>query len=261
MDLGIEDNAALITASSRGLGLASAKALAREGVDVTVCGTTEEHLANAKSELEEIGSGDVIARQADVTDPDEIERLVEVTVEAFGSLDHVVTSAGGVPSGPFLERTEHDWYTAFDVLVMSHVWTLQHAYPQLVESDAGSVVAIASTSVVEVIEGLVLSNAVRRAVVGNVKTIAREWAPEVRANVVLPGPHETGRIQDLIDQGIERGDHDDYEDGLASWAAPVPMNRIGDPMELGDAVAFLASERASFITGASLPVDGGQLRS
>ncbi len=261
MDLGIEGNAALVTASSRGLGLASAKALAREGADVTVCGTTEEHLESAKADLAELGDGDVIARQADVTDPDEVEALVDVTVEAFGGLDHVVTSAGGVPSGSFLEMDEHDWYSAFDVLVMSHVWTLQAAYPHLEASDAGTVVSITSTSVEEAIDGLVLSNAVRRAVVGNVKTVAREWAPEARANVVMPGAHETGRIRDLIEQAIDRGEYDSYEEGLDSWADPIPMGRIGDPTELGDAVAWLSSERASFVTGASLPVDGGRMRS
>jgi len=261
MDLGLDGNAALVTASSRGLGFASAKALAREGANVTVCGTGEEHLAAAEEELEALGGGDVIARQADITDPDDVADLVDVTVEAYGGLDHVVTSAGGVPSGPFLEMDEHDWYAAYDMLVMSHVWTLKRAHPHLVESDAGSVVAITSTSVVEPIENLVLSNAVRRAVLGSVKTVAREWAPDVRANVVLPSAFETGRLEDLVEQGIERGEHDSYEAGLADWAAPIPMDRVGDPMELGDAVAFLASERASFVTGAALPIDGGRMRS
>ena len=260
MDLGIDGNAALVTASSRGLGLASAKALAREGVDVTVCGTTDEHLAAAEAEIEALGGGDVLTRRADITDPDDVEDLVGATAEAFDGIDHVVTSAGGVPSGPYLETTETDWYGAYDVLVMSHVRTLKTAYPHLADSDAGTVVAITSTSVREAIDGLVLSNAVRRAVVGSVKTVAREWAPEVRANAVLPGAHETGRIRDLIDQAIERGEYDDYEAGLRAWAERIPMDRIGDPMELGDAVAFLSSERASFVTGAELPVDGGRLR-
>jgi glucose 1-dehydrogenase/3-oxoacyl-[acyl-carrier protein] reductase len=261
MDLGIEGNAALVTASSRGLGLASAKALAREGADLAICGTTEEHLDDAATELVETGDGDVFSRVVDITNPDEVASMVEATVETFDGLDHVVTSAGGVPSGAFLDVEDEAWYEAYDMLVMSHVWTLRAAYPHLAESDAGSVVAITSTSVREAIDGLVLSNAVRRAVVGNVKTVAREWAPDVRANVVLPGAHETGRIEDLIDQAIDRGEYDSYEEGLADWAAPIPLGRTGDPMELGDVVAFLSSERASFVTGAALPVDGGRLRS
>jgi glucose 1-dehydrogenase/3-oxoacyl-[acyl-carrier protein] reductase len=260
MDLGLDGDAALVTASSRGLGFACAKALAREGADVTICGTSEDALEEAEAELSAPGGGDVIARRADITDRDDVDDLVDVTVEAYGGLDHVVTSAGGVPSGPFLEMDEQDWYLAYDMLVMSHVWTLKAAHPHLVESDAGSVVSITSTSVVEALDNLVLSNAVRRAVLGTVETVAREWAPDVRANAVLPAAHETGRIENLIEQAIERGEVEDYEEGYAAWAAPIPMGRLGDPMELGDAVAFLSSERASFVTGAALPVDGGRIR-
>ncbi|WP_267641096.1 SDR family oxidoreductase [Haloarchaeobius amylolyticus] len=261
MDLNLEGEVALVTASSSGLGLASAKALAREGANVTICGRDPDRLEAAAEEIENYGFGEVLPRQADITDPDDITDLVETTVEAFGSLDHLVTSAGGPPSGPFLDMTEKDFYSAYDLLVMSAVWTLQEAYPHLAASDSGSWVAITSTSVTEAIDGLVLSNAVRRAVVGLVKTVAREWAPDVRANVVMPGAHETSRIEELIEQSMERGEYDSYEDGLADWAADIPMNRIGDPMELGDVVAFLSSEKASFVTGASLPVDGGRTRS
>jgi NAD(P)-dependent dehydrogenase (short-subunit alcohol dehydrogenase family) len=205
--------------------------------------------------------GDAVGRVADVTDPGDVAELVDVTVDAFGGLDHVVTSAGGVPSGGFDGTTDEQWYDAYDTLVMSHVWTLREAKPHLLESDAGSAVSITSTSVREPIDDLVLSNSVRRAVLGTVKTLSREWAPRIRVNAVLPSTLETGRIEDLIEQGIERGDYDSYEEGRADWGDPIPLGRIGDPMELGDAVAFLASERASFVTGAALPVDGGRLHS
>ncbi|WP_435360190.1 SDR family oxidoreductase [Haloarchaeobius sp. DFWS5] len=261
MDLNLEGNTALVTASSSGLGLASAKALAREGANVAICGRDRDRLDEAASEIEEYGFGDVLARHADITDPDDITDLVETTVEAYGSLDHVVTSAGGPPSGAFVDMTEKDFYAAYDLLVMSAVWTLQEAHPHLVESDAGTWTAITSTSVQEAIDGLVLSNAVRRAVVGLSDTIAREWAPDVRANVVMPGAHETARIRELIDQSMDRGEYDSYEEGLADWSADIPMNRIGDPMELGDVVAFLSSDAASFVTGTSIPVDGGRTRS
>ena len=261
MDLGLEGDSALVTASSRGLGFASATALAREGANVAICGTSPENVEEAAADLEETGDGDVLARAVDITSRAEVEALVEETVEAFDGLDHVVTSAGGVPSGTFLGTPEEDWYGAFDMLVMSHVWTLTAAHEHLAADEGGTVTAITSTSVREAIPNLVLSNAVRRAVIGSIKTISREWAPEVRANAVLPGPHETGRIQDLIEQAIERGDYDDYEAGRANWADPVPLDRIGDPIELGDTVAFLASDRASFVNGVALPVDGGRLRS
>ncbi len=262
MDLGLDGNTALVTASSSGLGLASATALAREGANVTICGRTPARLDDAEATIEAAADGgEVLTRQADVTDPDDVADLVDTTVDAFGSLDHLVTSAGGVPSGPFLDTTEREWYEAYDTLVMSAVWTVERAHPHLVESDAGSWVAITSTSVREAIDGLVLSNSVRRAVVGLVKTAAREFAPEMRANAVLPGAHETPRIRDLVEQALERGEYDSYEDGLASWADDVPLGRVGDPMELGDTVAYLSSERASYVSGTALPIDGGRLRS
>ncbi|MFW5973869.1 MAG: SDR family oxidoreductase [Natrialbaceae archaeon] len=261
MDLGIDGNTALCTAASSGLGLASAKALAAEGADVAICGRTEAHLEEAKAGIDEAGNGDVLAVEADITDPDHVSAFVEQTAEELGGIDHVVTSAGGPPSGPFEAMGDEDWYDAYDLLVMSAVWTLREAHPYLEASDAGTAVAITSRSVREVIDDLVLSNSVRRAVIGLVKTLSREYAPGVRVNAVLPGAHETARIENLIDAAVERGDFDDYEDGLADWAADIPLDRIGDPRELGDVVAFLSSERASYVTGTASPVDGGSMRS
>lgn len=260
MDLRLEGNAALCTAASSGLGYASAAALAREGADVAVCGYTSAHVDRAERRLRDIGPGEVVATEADITDPEELSAFVAATVDAFGGLDHVITSAGGPPSGPFLDTDDQDWYRAYEMLVMSVVRTLQEAQPHLT-ADGGSIVAITSRTVQEVADGLVLSNSVRRGVIGLIKTVAREFAPVVRANAVLPGAHETDRIEDLIEAAVERGEVADYQAGYDSWAADVPLNRIGEPTELGDVVAFLASERASFVNGAAVPVDGGSTRS
>jgi glucose 1-dehydrogenase/3-oxoacyl-[acyl-carrier protein] reductase len=259
MDLRLDGDAALCTAATSGLGLASAEALAEEGADVAVCGRTESRLESARERLETAGEGEVLAVEADLTDRDHVEALVEETVAEFGGLDHVVTSAGGPPSGGFLDTTEREWYEAYDLLVMSAVWTTRFAYPHLRESDAGSIVNITSRSVIEVIDDLVLSNAVRRAVIGLMETQAREFAPEVRVNAVVPGAHETPRIEELVEDAVERGDYGSYEEGIASWS-DAPLGRVGDPRELGDVVAFLASPRASYVTGTALPVDGGSVR-
>ncbi|WP_323674444.1 SDR family oxidoreductase [Halorubellus sp. PRR65] len=261
MDLHLDGDVALVTASSSGLGYASAEALAREGADVAICGRDEERLAAAETELEAVGDGRVLARSADLTDAAAVTALVEATVDAFGGIDHLVTSAGGPPSGGFRDMSDEDWYGAYDTLVMSAVWTLREASPHLDASEQGTWTAITSRSVREVIDDLVLSNAVRRAVIGLVKSVSHEFGPSVRANAVLPGAHETSRIEELVEDAVERGDHDTYDEGLAEWGEGVPLERIGDPRELGDVVAFLASDRASYVNGVSVPVDGGSLRS
>ena len=256
MDLQIDGNAALVTASSSGLGKASAKALAREGANVVVNGRDEDRLAEATAELESVATGEVVAQQGDLTNQDDIETLVETTVDEFGSVDHLVTSAGGPPSGPFLETDDDDWYQAYDLLVMSVVRLARAAEPHLRESDEGTIVNITSRSVKEAIDSLVLSNSVRMSVIGLEKTLSQELAPEVRANAVLPGPHETERIEDLVNQAVDRGDYDSYEEGLDDWASN-PLERVGDPMELGDTVAFLSSPRSGYINGESVLIDGG----
>jgi NAD(P)-dependent dehydrogenase (short-subunit alcohol dehydrogenase family) len=261
MDLQLQGDVALTTASSSGLGYASAAALAREGAHVAVCGRSEDRLGSAREDLEDAGDGEVLAVPADLTDRAAVEAYVEETAAEFGGIDHVVMSAGGPPSGAFLDTDDDDWYGAYDTLVMSAVRTTRFAYPHLADSAAGSVTAITSRSVREVIDDLVLSNAVRRAVIGLVKTQAREFAPEVRVNAVLPGAHETARIESLIRQAVERGEYDSYEAGYEDRGADIPLGRVGDPAELGDVVAFLASPRASYVTGTALPVDGGSTRS
>jgi NAD(P)-dependent dehydrogenase (short-subunit alcohol dehydrogenase family) len=261
MDLGIDGNTALVTGATAGLGLASAAELARNGANVAVCGRDRTRLDSAEEILNEDADGDVLGVQADITNQEDVQRFVRETVAAFGGIDHVVTSAGGPPPVSFAEATDEGWYDSYDQLVMSVVWTLRAAQPHLLEDGGGTIVAITSRSVKEVIDGNLLSNAVRRAVIGIVKTVSREFAPEVRANAVLPGPHETNRLTDIIEGGVESGDFEDYESGLDYLASDVPMDRVGRPEELGDAVAWLSSERASYVNGTALPIDGGGLRS
>jgi len=258
MDLDIGGNASLVTASSAGLGKASATALAREGVDVVINGRDEDRLVETREEIQSAAADgvDVVAQPGDLTNADDIERMVATAVEEFGRLDHLVTSAGGPPSGKFVDMGDEEWYQAYDLLVMSVVRLAREARPHLVDGDGGTIVTITSRSVKEAIDDLVLSNAVRMGVIGLEKTLSKEFAPEVRANAVLPGAHETSRIRDLVEASVERGDHDSYEEGLAARASN-PLDRIGDPMELGNTVAFLSSPRSGFINGTAITIDGG----
>ncbi len=256
MDLELEGNTALVLASSNGLGYASAEAFAREGANVVINGRDEDRLEKAKADLESLGSGDIVAQPGDVTNPEDTTALVERAVEEFGGLDHLVTNAGGPPSGAFLEIDEEAWYDAYELLVMSVVRVIHEAAPHL-QDGGGTIVTITSRSVKEAIDSLVLSNAVRMSVIGLEKTLSKELGPDVRANAVLPGAHETSRIRTLVDQAIERGEYESYEEGLAEWSEGVPLERIGDPIELGNTVAFLSSPASGFINGAAIPIDGG----
>ncbi len=257
MDLEIDGNAALVTASSSGLGKASAEALVREGVHVMINGRDETRLEKAVDELKGLGPGEVIGQPGDLTKKEDIEDMVERTYEEFGRIDHLVTCAGGPPSMTFMETKDDDWYLSFDLLVMSVVRVVMEAVDYLKQGDGGTIVNITSISVKESIEGLVLSNSVRMSVIGLMKTLSKELGPEIRANAVLPGPHETARIRELINVGVEEGRFDSYQEGLDFWNEDIPLERIGSPSELGDVVAFLCSKRSSYLDGVAIPVDGG----
>ncbi|MEF8856994.1 MAG: SDR family oxidoreductase [Haloplanus sp.] len=257
MSYDIAGNAALVTASSSGLGKASAAALAREGANVVMNGRDADRLDAAVDEVAAHAPGTVVGQVGDLTDPDDVAALATRPVDEFGGLDHLVTSAGGPPSGRFLDMDDEDWYDAYDLLVMSVVRLVRETADALAADDGGTFVAITSLSVKEAIDSLVLSNSVRMGVIGLEKTLSTELAPEIRANSVLPATHETPRVEELVSQGVDRGDFDSYEEGLEAWGEGVPLERIGRPEELGEVVAFLCSERSSYLNGVAVPVDGG----
>lgn len=257
MDLEISGNAALVTASSGGLGKASAKALAREGANVVINGRNEDTLAEAADEIGALGGGSVTPVPGDITEQGTIDELVETTVSEYGGIDHLVTSAGGPPSGPFLELPIEEWYDSYELLVMSVVRLVHEAADDLKADSGGTIVNITSRTVKEAVDSLVLSNAVRMSVIGLEKTLSKELGPEVRANAVLPGTIETARTAELIEQAMERGEYDSYEEGLADRGEGVPVGRIGKPMELGNMVAYLSSPISEYISGVAIPIDGG----
>ncbi len=257
MDLRISGNAAVVTGSSRGLGKASAKALAHEGVNVVINGRNADDVEATVEELSEVGDGDVLGCVGDITDRNDVAELIDTAVTEFGGLDHLVTSAGGPPEGLLGEISDEEWQAGFDLLVMGYLRVLEEAAEPLQADGGGTVVDIESISVKETFGSLGLGSTVRMPTVGIGKIMARDLGPEVRVNTVLPGLYETGRFKEHVDHGVEEGQFDSYEDGVDNYGAVSPLERIGDPDELGDVVAFLSSERSSFLTGAAIPVDGG----
>ena len=260
MDLELADSVALVTGGSSGLGRASAVALAREGADVAIFARNADRLDEARDAVDDAGDGTVLAVQGDITDDQgDVDDLVDETVSTFGGLDHLVVSTGGPRPAAFDETAERDWYVAYDLLVMSVVRLARGTHAHLADG-GGSLTIVGSIATREPVEGLALSSTVRRASVGLAKVLSRSYAPSVRANAVLPGPHSTPYLDAVIAAQVEAGRFASRDAAFAAIRDVVPLDRIGTPADFGDVVAFLASDRASYVTGAAVPVDGGTLR-
>jgi 3-oxoacyl-[acyl-carrier protein] reductase len=257
MNLGLKGKRALVMAASRGLGYASALALAREGCDVTICSRDEERIRKAAETIATETGARVHPVTADVSGASEARQLVEATVAAFGGLDIVVHNAGGPPAGQFLAMTEAQWQKAFEQNLLSLVRIVHAAVPELKRSGGGRILTIASSSIKQPIANLVLSNAFRAGVWGLAKTLSRELAADkILVNVIAPGRIQTERIDELDRLTAEKDGKSFYEVKRAS-ASTVPLGRIGNPEELANLVVFLASDAASYITGQAITVDGG----
>jgi 3-oxoacyl-[acyl-carrier protein] reductase len=258
MDLKIKGNTAIVTASSSGLGRAAAEALVKEGVNVVINGRHKEKLKQTLNELKSLNGGKVTAVQGDITKKEDINAIIAHAVDKFGRIDHLVTSAGGPPSAPFVETTDEDWYYSYDLLVMSVVRLVKESLEYLKKDGGGTIVNITSISVKESIKNLVLSNSVRMSVIGLMKTISKELGPEIRANAVLPGYHETARVQELLKDQVNRAEIESYEEGIKKLSKNIPLNKIASPAELGNFIAFLSSPVSSSINGGAFVVDGGE---
>jgi NAD(P)-dependent dehydrogenase (short-subunit alcohol dehydrogenase family) len=261
MDLGIEGDSALVTASSSGLGKGAARSFVEEGANVVVNGRDPARLERAVEDLSGAGPGEVVGHRADLTDPDDVAALVDSTVEAYGGLDHLVTNAGGPPGKRFFETDRADWQAAFDLLVQSAADLARAATDPLRDDGGGSIVVVAARATKEPLDVNVLTGPVRMPVVGLAKTLATELAPAVRVNAVLAGAHETPRNDDLFANLVEAGEFPDAEAAKRAFVEEIPFGRFGRTEEFGDLVAFLSSDRARFLTGATVPMDGGASRS
>jgi 3-oxoacyl-[acyl-carrier protein] reductase len=247
MDLGLRDRVALVAASSRGLGKAIARGLAREGARLALCARTEPVLLKTADEIRRETGVEVLARAVDVTAPDEVRRFVADTAVHFGRLDICVANAGGPPSKSFADTTLEDWRQAAELNLMSTVSLARETLPLMRDRRWGRFIAITSVSVKQPLDNLVLSNSIRLGVIGLVKTLSNEYGPyNVLVNSVCPGFTATDRLLEL---GFQE-----------AWVAQAPLRRIGRPEELANVVVFLASERASYVTGVALAVDGGLVK-
>lgn len=250
MDFGIEGQSAIIGASSQGLGKACARELAREGVNTVICGRTPETLSAAHNEIDAIGPAKVVSVVADLATPEGQQAVLKAALDAFGTIDILVTNTGGPPPGNFEDHDGAAWDNAYQLLLKSAVALINGVLPGMKAQKSGRIIAITSQAVKEPVAKLILSNAVRASVVGLCKTLANELGPHnITVNNVMPGFTRTDRLKKLVGGG-----------SFEALAAKVPLGRVGEPQEFAAMVTFLASARASFITGISVPVDGGVIR-
>lgn len=261
MDLGIAGKVALVAAASEGLGRATAMRLAREGARVAIFARDEARLAEAATEIAAASDGSPpLTIRADLTRPDDIERVVDRVVADLGPPAILVTNCGGPPSGPVLSFTDAQWQAALDLVFFSALRLVRLVVPHMQGAGWGRIVAITSVSVKQPIESLVLSNATRAALHSFLKTLAGQVAAQgITVNTVGPGPIRTERMQQLIERGAtQRGIS--LEASRAEWVGEIPMGRLGETEEFADMIAFLCSANASFITGTFTQVDGGRSR-
>jgi len=260
VDLGIRGKVALVAASSRGLGRAVAEELAAEGVNLVLCARGEAALRDTADALRRSTSVRVVEVVADLAEPAGVERVVGAATRELGRVDILVTNGGGPPAGPFESHSADAWRDAVRGTLDSVVNLARAVLPGMKERRWGRIVNVTSIAVKQPVDNLILSNSVRAAVTGLARTLANEVAPfGITVNNVMPGYTLTKRLDELAERNAAlRGTTSEAE--RAVWEREIPMARLGEPREFGAMVAFLASERASYTTGASIPVDGGWIR-
>jgi 3-oxoacyl-[acyl-carrier protein] reductase len=260
MDLGLKDRVALVAASSTGLGKAVALGLAREGAKLALCARTQSTLDSTAEEIRRETGADVLAHAIDVTSYEQVRAFVSQVAARFGRLDICVANAGGPPSKSFADTSVDDWHNAAELNLMSTVYLAKETLPLMQQRRWGRFIAITSVTVKQPLDGLILSNAVRAGVLGLVKSLANEYGPyNILVNNICPGFTATARLNELAETLASKGGVS-AADIEKRWASQAPLGRVGQPEEFANLVVFLASERASYITGESIAVDGGLVK-
>jgi 3-oxoacyl-[acyl-carrier protein] reductase len=261
MDLGLKDRVAIVTGSSRGIGKAIAYGLAKEGAKITICARNEDLVKKAAKEIEYLVKTEVLPVKVDLSKKEDIKDMVKATVRKFGRVDILVNNTGGPPSMLFTETSEKNWSEAVNLLLMSVVNCCMEVIPYMKENRWGRIINMTSFAAKQPAERLVLSNTIRAGVLGLTKTLANELAEYgILVNSVCPGWTFTERVMELA-RSIAEKTGKTSNNVISEWANSIPLRRLAQPEEIANMVVFLASERASYVTGAVIQVDGGFIKS
>lgn len=261
MDLGLKGKIALVAASGQGLGFAVANELAAEGASLIICSRSQSSIDRAADSIRSRTAAEVLAIAADVSNTRDLERLVKSGIDRFGRIDILFTNSGGPPAGPFESTTAESWDAATRVVLNSVVDLCRLVLPGMKERRWGRILNLTSIAAKQPVDNLMLSNSLRAAVTGFARTLANEVAPfGITVNNILPGYTRTERLDELIEFLSEK-EGISADEVRGRWESEIPMRRVGEPKEFAALAAFLVSERASYITGSSIAVDGGWIRS
>lgn len=257
MELGLKDRVAVVAASSQGIGRATAEAFAAEGCRIAMCARNCETLELAAQQIRNEHGAEVFAKALDVTDPSAVAAFIAAVAEEFGGVDICVTNAGGPPAKGFLSVTIEDWQRAIESNFLSTVYFAREVIPHMQRKRWGRIITLTSVTIKQPVADLVLSNAVRAAVVGLVKSLANEFGKDgILVTNVGPGFTATDRLKELAKARSSASGKSEQEI-FDAWAADAPVKRLGEPREIAETIVWLASERASYITGQTVLVDGG----
>ena len=260
MDLSIKGKNAIVCASSQGLGKSAAVDLAKEGVNIAICSRNQEKIDLVKNEIENISDVKVVAIQADLSLEKDIDTLFNKAKEELKTIDILINNNGGPPPSTFEELTDEDWQKAFNSTMMSAIRLSKLVLPDMKKNKWGRIINISSVSVKTPVNGLFLSNSIRMGVLGWAKALSDEVAPHgITVNSVCPGTTKTERIEQILNAQSESSGKDmsEIEESMAN---SIPMLRIGEASDLSALITFLASEKASYMTGLAVQVDGGSAR-
>jgi 3-oxoacyl-[acyl-carrier protein] reductase len=261
MDLGLKGKVALVAASSHGLGRAIAEELSTEGASLVLCARGTEALEETRVYIEQNTGMPVLAVAADLSLASDIASVVDAGLRRFGRIEILVTNAGGPPTGQFETLSPESWEAATRLTLHSVLELTRQVLPGMKERRWGRILNITSIAVKQPIDNLMLSNSLRAAVTGFARTLANEVAPwGITVNNIMPGYTRTERLQQLARMMAEK-EEISLSEYFERWEREIPMKRLGEPRELAALAAFLVSERASYVTGTSIPVDGGWIRS